>query len=60
MKEYYDNKSDLEKLKFACWALTWGQCADIVKKKLKALTICLDKERTKDVAWLLQSLRKNM
>jgi len=38
MKEYYKDKSDLEKLKFAVWALIWGQCTEIVRKKLKALT----------------------
>ena len=58
MKEYYKDTSNLEKLKFAVWALIWGQCTEIVRKKLKALTDLQEKEKVRDLAWLLRNLRK--
>ena len=58
MKEYYKDRSDLEKLKFVVWTLIWGQCTEIVRKKLKALTNLQEKEKARDIAWLLRNLQK--
>ena len=58
MKEYYKDKTDLKKLKFALWSLLCGQSTDIVKKKLKALDKFEEKEKERDVAWLFRSLRQ--
>ena len=58
MKDYCKNKADLGKIKFTLWSLLWGQCTEIVKKKLKSLLKFVQKEKAKDCAWLLINLRK--
>ena len=57
IKECCKDKSDLMKLKFTVWALSVGQSAKIVKKKLKALDKFKGKDKERDLAWLLRNLQ---